>query len=244
MQNISLKCLIVDDEPMAVELLESYALKTPFLNLKGKCQSAFEALSIINKQQIDLIFLDIQMPDLNGLEFSKTLSQNTRVIFTTAFDRYALEGYKVNAIDYLLKPFNYSEFLNAANKAKDWFELKNKPQNSAISAANNTQYLFVKTDYKQKKIALDEILYFEGLKDYVKIFLKLEPKPILTIKSLKSLEEELAGDKFMRVHRSFIVALDHIDEVERNQIIIGDKRITVSEANREKFQKFIDSSSL
>ncbi|MFC6859898.1 LytR/AlgR family response regulator transcription factor [Zunongwangia atlantica] len=244
MQNNLLKCLIVDDEPMALELLESYVLKTPFLELKGKCQSALEALSLINRQQIDLIFLDIQMPDLNGLEFSKTLSKDTRVIFTTAFDRYALDGYKVNAIDYLLKPFNYTEFLNAANKAKDWFELKNKPENPKISAASNSQFLFVKTDYKQKKIALNEILYFEGLKDYVKIFLKLETKPILTIKSLKSLEEELATDKFMRVHRSFIVALDHIDEVERNQIIIGDKRITVSEANREKFQEFINNSSL
>ena len=205
MSNLKITCVIVDDEPMALNLVESYVEKTPFLDLKQKCSSAIEAMEFIKNNPVDLLFLDIQMPDLTGIEFSKMLPKETRVIFTTAFDHYALEGFKVEAIDYLLKPFDYAEFLAAANKAATWFELVKGKKQSVLS--EEKEFLFVKSEYKQLRIKLADVLYFEGLKDYIKIWLKDNPKAILTLMSLKSLEEELPETQFMRVHRSFIVSL-------------------------------------
>ncbi len=237
-----ISCIVVDDEPMALQLIEGYVLKTPFLVLKEKCESALEALTFMENEPVDLIFLDIQMPDLTGIDLSKLISKKTRVIFTTAFSEYALEGFKVEALDYLLKPFDYAEFLSAANKAKDWFALvRGKTQKAATK---DKEFLFVKSDYKQLKIYLDNVLYFEGLKDYIKIWLKDRPRPILTLMSLKSLQEELPPDKFMRIHRSFIVALEAIDVIERSQIIIGDQRITVSENYKPEFLAYIAKNSL
>ena len=242
MSNIKITCVIVDDEPMALNLVESYVEKTPFLELKQKCSSAIEAMEFIKEQPIDLLFLDIQMPDLTGLEFSKMLPKETRVVFTTAFDQYALEGFKVEALDYLLKPFDYAEFLAAANKANTWFKLvKGKPQHN-ISEAKD--FLFVKSEYKQLRIKLADVLYFEGLKDYIKIWLKDNPKPILTLMSLKSLQEELPETQFLRVHRSFIVSLKNIEVIERSQIIINNQRITVSEQYKSKFLEFVNNNSL
>ena len=244
MSNIKITCVIVDDEPMALNLVESYVEKTPFLSLKKKCSSAIEAMEFIKKEPVDLLFLDIQMPDLTGLEFSKMLPKETRVIFTTAFDQYALEGFKVEALDYLLKPFDYAEFLAAANKANTWFELvKGKDKRKSI-ISDEKEFLFVKSEYKQLRIKLADVLYFEGLKDYIKIWLKGNPKPILTLMSLKSLEEELPDTQFMRVHRSFIVSLNNIDVIERSQIIINEQRITVSEQYKPKFIEFINNNSL
>ncbi|MGJ8549582.1 LytR/AlgR family response regulator transcription factor [Winogradskyella wichelsiae] len=242
MSPIKITCVIVDDEPMALNLVESYAEKTPFLDLKKKCSSAIEAMEYIKSNPVDLLFLDIQMPDLTGIEFSKMLPKETRVIFTTAFDHYALEGFKVEAIDYLLKPFDYAEFLAAANKANTWFELVKGQRQSILS--EEKEFLFVKSEYKQLRIKLADVLYFEGLKDYIKIWIKDNPKPILTLMSLKSLEEELPSTQFMRVHRSFIVSLSNIDVVERSQIIINDQRITVSEHYKPKFVEFINNNSL
>ena len=244
MSNIKITCVIVDDEPMALNLVESYVEKTPFLSLKKKCSSAIEAMEFIKEKPVDLLFLDIQMPDLTGLEFSKMLPKETRVIFTTAFDQYALEGFKVEALDYLLKPFDYAEFLAAANKANTWFELvKGKDKQKSI-ISDEKEFLFVKSEYKQLRIKLADVLYFEGLKDYIKIWLKGNPKPILTLMSLKSLEEELPDTQFMRVHRSFIVSLNNIDVIERSQIIINEQRITVSEQYKPKFIEFINNNSL
>jgi DNA-binding LytR/AlgR family response regulator len=244
MSNIKITCVIVDDEPMALNLVESYVEKTPFLSLKKKCSSAIEAMEFIKQEPVDLLFLDIQMPDLTGLEFSKMLPKETRVIFTTAFDQYALEGFKVEALDYLLKPFDYAEFLAAANKANTWFELvKGKDKRKSI-ISDEKEFLFVKSEYKQLRIKLADVLYFEGLKDYIKIWLKGNPKPILTLMSLKSLEEELPDTQFMRVHRSFIVSLNNIDVIERSQIIINEQRITVSEQYKPKFIEFINNNSL
>ncbi|HAX14903.1 MAG: LytTR family DNA-binding domain-containing protein [Bacteroidota bacterium] len=240
-QEPKLSCIVVDDEPMALNLIESYVQKTPFLDLKGKCSSAIQALKILNTEQIDLIFLDIQMPDLTGIELSKTLSKTTRVIFTTAFDSYALQGYKVDALDYLLKPFNYTEFLLAANKALSWFKLVSTATDTTTTPPK--KYLFVKSEYKQVKLELDDILYFEGLKDYIKIYLASQSKPVLTLKSLKALEQELPSN-FMRIHRSFIISLDKIDEIERSQVIISGKRITVSEGYKEAFQNYISDNSI
>lgn len=236
-----ISCLIVDDEPMALNLVENYVLKTPFLHLVQKCNSGLEALSYLNEEKVDLIFLDIQMPDLTGLQLAKVLPKSTRIIFTTAFDQYAIEGFKVEALDYLLKPFDYSEFLTASNKAREWFELI---QSQEKATPKNTEFLFVKSEYKQIKINLKDVLYFEGLKDYIKIWLVNNPKPILTLMSLKTLEEELPASQFMRVHRSFIVSLDNIDAVERSQIVINKQRITVSDQYKQQFLDFITRNSL
>ena len=217
MESNKISCLIVDDEPMALQLIEGYVTKTPFLDLRHKCDSAIEALRYLENEKVDLLFLDIQMPDLTGIGLSKLIPKSSRVIFTTAFSEYALEGYKVEALDYLLKPFDYEEFLTAATKAKDWFALVKGRANAA--SVKDKKFLFVKSEYKQLKINLDDVLYFEGLKDYIKIWLKSQPKAILTLMNLKSLEEELPKDKFMRVHRSFIVSLQAIDVIERLSLI-------------------------
>ena len=242
MSSIKISCIIVDDEPMALNLVESYVKKTPFLDLKKKCSSAIEALEFIKEAPVDLLFLDIQMPDLTGLEFSKMLPKETRVIFTTAFDQYALEGFKVEALDYLLKPFDYAEFLASSNKAHTWFGLVKGNIENQISLEK--EFIFVKSEYKQLRIKLADVLYFEGLKDYVKIWLKDTPKAILTLMSLKSLEEELPNSQFMRVHRSFIVSLKNIEVIERSQIVINKQRITVSEQYKPKFLEFINYNSL
>jgi DNA-binding LytR/AlgR family response regulator len=242
MSNLKISCVIVDDEPMALNLVESYVEKTPFLTLKKKCSSAIEAMEFIKNEPVDLLFLDIQMPDLTGIEFSKMLPKETRVIFTTAFDQYALEGFKVEALDYLLKPFDYAEFLAAANKANTWFELVKGKQQKIVS--EEKEFLFVKSEYKQLRIKLADVLYFEGLKDYIKIWVKDSPKAILTLMSLKTLEQELPETQFMRVHRSFIVSLKNVEVIERSQIIINNQRITVSEQYKPKFLEFVNNNSL
>ncbi len=236
-------CLIADDEPMALNLIESYVLKTPFLELKAKCNSAIEAMQVLEDQKdIDLFFLDIQMPDLTGLEFSKLLLQNSRVIFTTAFDQYAIDGYKVNALDYLLKPFDYNEFLNASTKARNYFESQHPV--SVSKPEKKQEFFFVKSEYKQIKINFSEILYIEGLKDYVKIYLKDNPKPILTLMSLKKLEEELPSENFMRIHRSFIIGLDKIETIERNHIVIGKEQIAIAPNYKDSLMEYIGGKSL
>ncbi|MGZ3931636.1 MAG: LytR/AlgR family response regulator transcription factor [Bacteroidia bacterium] len=235
----NLNCLVIDDEPFALDLIEGYVKKTPFLELRGKCLNAFEAMKIMNTEKIDLIFLDIQMPDLNGVDFSMTVSPATKIIFTTAFKTYAFEGFKVDAVDYLLKPFNYTEFLKASNKALERF-------NSSVEksvVAGGDDFIFVKSEYKQIKIAFDQVFYFESLKDYVKIWLNDRPKPILTLMSLRTLEKELPPEKFMRIHRSYIIALNKIESVERNQVIINKERITIAEQYKDKFQEFIEKRS-
>ena len=235
---MKIHCLIVDDEPLAIRLLNRYVAQTPFLQCEARCSSAIEAMEILHTTKIDLIFMDIQMPELNGIEFSKTLSKDIKIIFTTAFDDYALEGFKVNALDYLLKPFNYEEFLNAANKAKEWYELVQLKKGS--TSEESTNFIFVKSEYKQVKIDLNDVLYIEGLKDYVKIWLKNLPKPILTIMSLKSLESQLPPAKFMRVHRSYIIAFDKIKVVERGQVLMhNDVHVKIADQYKEKFQNFV-----
>ncbi len=238
-----LKCCIIDDEPLAVELLESYVKKTPFLQLESSFSSAVEALELISQGNIDLVFLDIQMPELNGMEFSCMIAGKTRIIFTTAFEQYAVDSYKVNAIDYLLKPFSYTDFLKAAQKALQWFELSATASTETMSATNSGQYIFVKSDYKLKQIPLDKILYIEGLKDYVKIYLEEEPRPILSLLSLKSLEDMLPQERFIRVHRSFIVQGCNIKLIDRNRIVFGKEYIPISDSYKENFAAFIAQHS-
>ena len=235
---MKLNCWIVDDEPLALELLDSYVKKTPFLDLTGKHSSAVQAMKNMPNERIDVIFLDIQMPEVNGMEFARFLDKNTRIIFTTAFSEYALDGYKVNALDYLLKPFSYSDFLSASKKALEWFEMKAASEESG--GEQDATGIFVRSDYKLVQILFEDILLIEGLKDYIKIFIDNEAKPILTLMSMKSMEDELPSARFIRVHRSFIVNRDKIARVEKNRIIIGKHEIPIGETYKKIFMETIN----
>lgn len=237
---MKLSCAIIDDEPLAVELMESYVRKTPFLELQGSFGSGVAAFGMLRDRPVDLLFCDIQMPGLNGVEFSRMLPADTRVIFTTAFSRYAVEGFRVNAVDYLLKPISYADFLAAAQKALEWFELKRH----AGAPDDDLRSIFVKTEYRLRQIELERILYIEGLKDYVKIHVEDEPHPVLSLMSLKSLEEQLPADRFIRVHRSYIVQPAKIRTIERNSIVFGRERIPISENYRQAFFDFLSDRSL
>ncbi|WP_315087473.1 LytTR family DNA-binding domain-containing protein [Bacteroides heparinolyticus] len=233
---MKLNCAIVDDEPLALGLLESYVDKTPFLELAGKYSSAVQAMKELPGKHVDLLFLDIQMPELNGLEFSRMVDSSTRIVFTTAFGQYAIDGYKVNALDYLLKPISYVDFLQAANKALQWFELLQQPK-------EEIQSIFVKSDYKLVQIELNKILYIEGLKDYIKIYEEDSPKPILSLMSMKAMEDLLPSSRFMRVHRSYIVQKDKIRIIDRGRIVFGKNYIPVSDSYKQSFQDFLDQRS-
>lgn len=235
-KNMKLKCAIIDDEPLALGLIESYVKKTDFLKLEGSYASAVEAMSQLTKHPVDLLFLDIQMPELSGMEFSRMLPPTTRIVFTTAFEQYALDGYRVNALDYLLKPISYTSFVEAARKALQWFELMHRQFDERES-------IFVKSDYKLVQIELRNILYIEGLKDYIKIYEEGAAKPILSLMSMKSMEEQLPASRFMRVHRSYIVQKDKIRVIDRGRIVFGKTYIPVSDSYKQAFQDFLDSRS-
>lgn len=232
---MKIKCIAIDDEPLALKQISAYIMKTPFLELIASCKSAFEAMDVISGGDIDLMFVDIQMPDLTGIDFVKSLNKDQKIIFTTAYQEYALEGFKVDALDYILKPFGYDEFLKSANKAKSHFELIER---ATVRVESNDDYLFVKSEYKIQRITLNEILYIESLREYVRVVLKKD-KPIMTLMSLKALEENLPSNRFMRVHRSFIVNLDEIKTIERSRIIFDKTFIPVSDQYKDKFQEFL-----
>lgn len=243
---MTLDCIIVDDEPLALELMESYVKRTPFLNLVGKYSSAVQAMGDIVGKNIDLMFLDIQMPELNGLEFSKTVDRHTKIIFTTAFGQYAIDGYKVNALDYLLKPVSYVDFLRAANKAAEWFEVYKTGESSIQQPVSQSDrdYIFVKSDYKLVRVDLKDILYVEGLKDYVKIYIEGQPKPVISLMTMKAMEEMLPTEKFLRIHRSFIVNKEQIKVVGRGRIVFGKEYIPVGDNYKQAFQAFIDGGTV
>lgn len=246
---MKLSCAIVDDEPFALGLMESYVKKTPFLELAGKYSSAVSAMKELSGKKVDLLFLDIQMPELNGMEFSKMVDPRTRIIFTTAFSQYAVDGYRVNALDYLLKPISYPDFLEAANKALQWFDLTHKPftaEKGEIPSDDKEEIdsIYVKSDYKLVQIKIDRILYVEGLKDYIKIYTEEQPRPILSLMSLKSMEELLPSTHFMRVHRSFIVHKDKIKVIDRNRIVFGKVYIPISDSYKKEFQEYLSKRSL
>lgn len=230
-----LKCALIDDEPLALSLLESYVLKTPFLQLAGRWSSAVQAMNELPEKQVDLLFLDIQMPELNGLEFSKMVNPTTRIVFTTAFSQYAIDGYKVNALDYLLKPIAYPDFLAAANRAVQWFEM--------IQSKEEIQSIFVKSDYKLVQIELKNLLYVEGLKDYIKIYEEDKQRPVLTLMSMKAMEELLPTSRFLRVHRSYIVNKEKIRIVDRGRIVFGKTFIPISDSYKQAFQEFLEKRS-
>ena len=243
-----IRCAVVDDEPLALGLMASYVKKTPFLELTGSYSSAVQAMQELHDHPADLLFLDIQMPELNGLDFSRMVPQQTRVVFTTAFNQYAIDGYRVNALDYLLKPISYPDFLQAANKAQEWFKLVQQgqqvqQQQPTANEAETIDSIFVKSDYKRIKIDLKDVLYIEGLKDYVKIYQENTEKPILTLMSMKSLEEMLPAQKFMRVHRYYIVQKDKIRVIEHNRIVFGKTYIPIGDNYKQAFQDFLDKRS-
>lgn len=249
---MKLRCAILDDEPLAVELMESYVRRTPFLQLAGSYGSGITAFEALRREPVDLLFCDIQMPELNGMELTRMLPPETRVIFTTAFSRYAVEGFRVNAVDYLLKPISYADFLAAAEKALSWFELRARAQASEAPAAPPAdgtpaaapRSLIVRSEHRLLQIDLDSILYIEGLKDYVKIYTEESPRPVLSLTSLKALEEQLPADRFIRVHRSYIVQPAKIRAIERNRIVFGKEYIPIAERYRDAFFDFLAAHAL
>lgn len=220
-----IKCIAVDDEKWVLDLLVDNIRKVPFLQLVGRCKNAMEAAELLHKEKVDLLFLDIQMPGLNGLQFVQSLQHPPMIIFVTAYKEYAVEGFNLDAIDYLLKPVSFERFLKACNKAQELFNLQQK------SSAKEEQsgYFFVYVEYNQVKITIGDIIYIEGMKDYVKIFVTSSSKPVITKMSLKALEERLSGYRFVRIHKSYIISADKVTAVKRDLICIGNTELPISE---------------
>jgi two-component system response regulator LytT len=237
---MNINCIAVDDEPLALGLISAFIQQTAFLNLKGQYSNAVQALNAIHSEEIQLVFLDIQMPELNGMELARVLSQasaSVKVIFTTAYNQFAIEGYKVDALDYLLKPFGYDEFLRAASKAKNHFEILT--QHSVSTENQDEKYLFVKADYKLVRIDFDNILYIESLKDYIKIHLVNAAHPVVSLSSLKAIEEKLPAYRFMRIHRSFVVAIDKVDSITKSTVHLGTTSISVGDQYKDAFKELL-----
>jgi len=235
---MTINCAIIDDEPLAAGLLESYARKTPYLELRGVFNSAIQAMKVLRENPVQLLFLDIQMPELSGVEFAKILPRETKVIFTTAFPQYAIEGYKVSALDYLLKPISYEDFLKSTDKALEWFVTTLK-QDTCM----RDRFMFVKSDYKLQRVCLDDILYIEGLKDYVRFYLK-NGERVMSLMSMKKLDEYLPKPEFLRTHRSYIVHMTETQMVDRFRIVFDDVYIPISDNYKEEVQSYFDSHTL
>lgn len=237
-----IRCLAIDDEPLALKQLVSYIMQTPFLELVAACQSAVEAKEILHNEQIDALFVDINMPDLNGLDFVKSLSTPLLVVFTTAYSEFALEGYKLNAIDYLLKPFGLDDFIRAARKVKKQYELMNAV---SVSVVDMDDAIFFKTEYKIVRVDIKQIMYVESMSEYLKIHLVDEPKPIIVLLSMKKIEERLPMNSFMRVHRSYIINLKMIKEVNKSRIIMNsDTYIPIGDNYRDAFNNYLNTKFL
>jgi len=236
-----INCIAIDDEPLALKQIAGYINKTPYLELSGQFESALQAISFLNENPVDLMFVDINMPDLSGMDFVKSLNNPPKVIFTTAYSEYALEGFKVDAVDYLLKPIGYSDFLKAAQKAKDRFAHQ---ETKAEKVGSDEKFLFIKSEYKILRINLSDIKYIEGMREYIRIHIESQ-KPAMTLMSMKKMEEYLQHKSFMRVHRSFIVNLEKITTIERNRIVFDeDVYIPVSDQYKGKFQEFVNTNFL
>ncbi len=236
-----IKCIAIDDEPLALKQIAQYIQNTPFLSLDAQFESALQAISFLQQNKIDLMFVDINMPDLSGMEFVKSLKNPPAVIFTTAYSEYAVEGFKVDAIDYLLKPIGYTDFLRAAEKANTRIQSLN---DRITDVESNEKFLLIKSEYKIIRINLADIKYIEGMREYLRIHIENQP-PVMTLMSMKKMEEYLPVKKFMRVHRSFIVNLNKITTIERNRIVFDkDVYIPVSEQYKDKFHKYLNENFL
>lgn len=231
-----IKCIAIDDEPLALLKLEGFIHKIRDLELIRTFDNAIEAIGWLKENSVDLIFLDIQMEQLTGIQFIETTGSNARIILTTAYDQYALKGYELNVTDYLLKPYSFQRFLQGVNKVMDYFAKKS--ENHPVISENDS-FIFIKTEYRLERVDIDDILYIEGMKDYLRIF--CTNKKIMTLQSFAKMEESLPANKFCRVHKSFIVAIDKIKSVERGVIVIADQRIPVSNTYKENFFSKIKS---
>ena len=226
-----LRCLAVDDEPLALELLEDNIRKIPFLQLVGSCNNPIQAMKILQDKPVDLIFLDIQMPGLTGLQFIQGLTNKPMIILITAYEKYALESYNLDVVDYLVKPVSLERFMKACNKAQELFLLKNSGTNAGGAA--HPGYFFVNVDYSLVKVVTKDIVWIEGLKDYIKIHLKSSNRPLITRVSMKSIEEQLPVSEFLRIHKSYIVSIEHITAVRKNSVFIGEMELPVGDSYRE-----------
>lgn len=236
-----MKCIIIDDEPLALELLEDFISKISYLELVASCSNGFDATNVLQENEIDLIFTDIEMPDFSGIDIVKSLDKKPMFIFTTAYSHYAVEGFNLNAIDYLIKPIPFHRFLKASARAYELFKLKKEDNSSPVSKDTSSNFIFVKSEYENLKINLSDIRYIESLKDYIKIYTD-KPKPILTLSSLKSFEEKLGLSTFIRVHKSYIVSINHIHSIQRNRIIIEDKWIPIGLNYKDDFIRKIEGA--
>jgi DNA-binding LytR/AlgR family response regulator len=233
-----IRCLAIDDEPLALQQIAAYINKVPFLELAAQCQSALEARQFLSDERVDAIFCDINMPDLNGMDFVKSLTAPPLVVFTTAYSEYAIEGFKVNAVDYLLKPFGMQEFMRAANRLQERLSIP------ASAPAETDDTLFLKTDYRIVKVNIPDIRYVEAMSEYLKVWIEGEAKPIITLLSMKKMEERLP-DNFMRIHRSYIINLDKIQEVNKNRVIMdADTYLPIGDLYKEAFQAYLNKKYL
>ncbi|WP_299821426.1 response regulator transcription factor [uncultured Pontibacter sp.] len=245
---MTIRCIAVDDEPLALDIIESYISKLPFLKLIKTCSSATEAMQVLQDEQVDLMFLDIEMPELTGIQFLNILKHQPMIIFTTAYPDYALEGFNQDAVDYLLKPIPFDRFLKAVTKAQERMQRNGKPEASASAAAtqqpqhHEQDFMFVKADYKTIRVDFRDILWIEGLKDY--IIIQTKDQKIITLLSMNKMMEKLPDSKFLRVHRSFIVSLQKIDSIEKSRIKIGNKEIPIGEVYKEQFLKWVEENNI
>lgn len=236
-----IRCLAIDDEPLALQQLTAYIKKIPFLELVDSCQSAHDALTVMNQEVIDAIFVDINMPDLNGMDFVKSLPVPPLVVFTTAYSEYAVEGFKVDAVDYLLKPFGLTDFQRAANKVKARYD----QQNTAVIAQDEEDTLFLKTDYKVIRIDVKDVRYVQSMSEYLKIFLEGRAKPVIVLLSMKKMEERLPENQFMRIHRGYIINLKKIQEVNKNRVIMDEETyLPIGDNYKEAFNSYLESKFL
>lgn len=242
-----MNCIAIDDEPLALNVIQDFCQRIDYINLVARCTNPVEAVRILNSNDIDLIFLDIQMPNITGLEFIKTLVNPPLVILTTAYTEHALQGYEINALDYLVKPIPFERFFRAVNKAYELINLKKgKPAVPVVHAPveASVNYIMVKVEYNLVKVNLDDIIYIEGLKDYIKIYTVNGPKALLTKSTMKNIEEKLPEDRFVRVHKSFIVSVSKINMVENNRILFGEKRIPVGNQYKQHFYEILNRNKI
>ena len=244
-----IKCIAVDDEPLALQKLVTYIKKVPYLDLVAQCPSAIEAQKVVEQQEVEAIFLDVNMPDLNGIDFAKSVNQSHTkgpvMIFTTAYSEYAIEGYKANAVGYLLKPYSFDEFEAAAQKVRDICEIRQQAESNVSTRIDDDGIIYVKSDYKIVRINIEQICYIEAMSEYLRISCEGKEKPVIVLLSMKKIEEHLPSGKFMRIHRSFIINLDKINEVKKNHVIIeGGISLPIGDNYKDAFMDYLNKKIL
>ena len=238
-----IRCIAIDDEPLALRQLVSYIEKVPFLELAGACPSAAKAKEILDRESVDVLFVDINMPDVSGMDFVKSLAAPPMIVFTTAYSEYAVEGFKVDAVDYLLKPFGLDDFRKAAEKVKKRYDREHQPV--AVSTLDADEAIFFKTEYRVVRVPIARITYIEGMSEYLKIHIEDQKEPVIVLLSMKKLEERLPSDRFMRIHKSYIIALNQIREVARGRVsITPEVSLPIGDSYRETFNKYLDAKFL